>query len=113
MLPAQEVANAISMVFPAIVTLQCALVHKHTLVTALLVGTTMHLPVSFAYHLLAALKRFPDRLDNDSDPLNNAFDQYLTIFDQHLTRTLLVCWINSTLLLRRDAWRIDQYSIRI
>ena len=65
MLPAQELANAISMLFPAIVTLQCALVHKHTLVTALLIGTTMHLPVSFTYHLLAALKRLPDRIDND------------------------------------------------
>jgi hypothetical protein len=66
MLPAQEIANAVSLLAPALVTLRAALVHsRHALVSALLCGTLMHLPVAFAYHVLAALKRFPDRLDNN------------------------------------------------
>jgi hypothetical protein len=89
MLPAQEFANAFSMVCPAIVTLWCALVYKHTLVTALLVGTLMHLPVSFAYHLFAALQRLPDRLDNDFRRLDQTLQHVACVIFAYATTGLV------------------------
>jgi hypothetical protein len=61
----QEFANALSMLAPTLALLLSVLEEPHALVMVLLIGTAMHLPVSFTYHLSCALQHFPDRIDND------------------------------------------------
>jgi hypothetical protein len=61
----QEVANALSMFAPSLALLLSVWEEPHALVMVLLIGTAMHLPVSFTYHLSCALQHFPDRIDND------------------------------------------------
>jgi hypothetical protein len=67
MSPVQEALNAITMVLPtAALLLQSATttnLNKHQ--RTLLLGTAAHLPVSFAYHMGAAMGTFRDRLDNN------------------------------------------------
>ena len=78
--PIQEVFNAVSMLAPAAMILYYAYTTRNVLVATLLIGTLMHLPVSFTYHICAALNRFPDRIDNDMRRL----DQTL----QHVASTI-------------------------
>ena len=60
----QEVGNVISMVLPTAVLAFNAWTDPIQFVTVLLVGSTMHPPISFTYHLSVAFNRYPDRLDN-------------------------------------------------
>jgi hypothetical protein len=61
----QEVANAISMIVPSAVLALDAWKAPNVLVVMLLIGSVMHLPISFTYHLSSAYGRYSDRLDND------------------------------------------------
>ena len=83
MQPIQEVANAVSMLAPALVILYYAYTTRDLFVTTLLIGTLMHLPISFTYHLCAALGRFPNRLDNDMRRLDQTM--------QHVASTIFAC----------------------
>lgn len=69
MTPSQEVANAFSMLLPTLVLAYHGFSHddhnnahwKHLL----LLGSCVHLPVSFTYHLGVAYGRYNDPIDND------------------------------------------------
>ena len=93
--PVQEIANAASMLVPAAVILHYAHHTCSPLVATLLIGTVMHLPVSMAYHICAALNRFPDRLDNDMRRLDQTLQHVAsTLFAYSLTgfpQWALVC----------------------
>jgi hypothetical protein len=62
---AQEMANAVTMFAPTLALVHSIGERPHVLVMVLLVGSAMHLPVSFTYHLGCALNHYPDRIDND------------------------------------------------
>lgn len=64
MTPTQEVCNAATMLLPSLaLVLSCH--PKRTHADWILLGTCMHLPSSFAYHLQCALDSKGDRIDND------------------------------------------------
>jgi hypothetical protein len=101
--PAQEIANAFSMLLPAFVILYLALDTRHVMVTALLIGTLMHLPISFAYHVLAAFNRFPDRIDNDLRRL----DQTL----QHIACTIFAYTTSGSFYYAAACWKFNSFFI--
>ena len=81
MTPVQELFNALSMVLPtAVLALNAWAAPQNRFVVILLVGSAMHLPVSFTYHLSAAFGRYTDRLDNDMRRLDQSM--------QHVTGTI-------------------------
>ena len=81
MTPAQEVGNAVSMLLPtAALALHASWAAPNQLVTILLIGSAMHLPVSFTYHLGCACDRYPDCIDNDMRRLDQSM--------QHVSGTL-------------------------
>lgn len=68
----QEISNAITMLIPTVCLAAEAVRGAHPMVLVILVGTTMHLPVSFTYHLSAGCGRYLDRLDNDMRRLDQS-----------------------------------------
>lgn len=102
MTPAQEMANAVTILLPTCVFWLMTM-RRHCgqcgCLVGLLVGSAAHLPVSFTYHLSAALGRYPDRLDNDMRRLDQSM--------QHATATVFAfalhygewptyyCWLTS------------------
>ncbi|EKX32403.1 hypothetical protein GUITHDRAFT_148645 [Guillardia theta CCMP2712] len=80
MSPIQEAMNGISMVVPTVVLGLDAWTTGDWHVTVLLLGSCMHLPVSFTYHLSVACGRYRDRLDNDMRRLDQSM--------QHVVGTL-------------------------
>lgn len=50
----QEIANAVTMASPMLALIQAVCEEPHPMSLVILVGTAMHLPVSFTYHLSAA-----------------------------------------------------------
>ena len=99
----QEIANAVSMLLPAAVILYYALETKHTLVWILVVGTMMHLPVSFTYHLSAACCRYPDRIDHDMRRL----DQSL----QHVACIIFAFATSGSIFYAVATWKFNFYFI--
>ena len=86
MTPAQEVSNAVSMILPTAVFAFNSWKSPNKLVMILLVGSSMHLPISFTYHLSAAFNRYPDRLDNDMQRLDQSMQHVVgTIFSYALS----------------------------
>jgi len=72
MTPIQEVSNAISMILPTAVLAYNSWTSQNPLVIMLLMGSSMHLPVSFTYHMSVAFSRYTDRLDNDMRRLDQS-----------------------------------------
>jgi hypothetical protein len=101
MTPSQEIGNAVSMILPTAVLAFNAWTAPHKLVIILCLGSSMHLPVSFTYHLGAAFNRYPDRLDNDMRRLDQSMQHVAgTIFSYALSGSLKYALLNSLLNLR-------------
>ena len=101
MSPAQEVGNAVSMVLPTAVLAFNAWADPNSFVTVLLVGSAMHLPVSFTYHLSVAFERYQDRLDNDMRRLDQSMQHVAgTVFSFALSGSLGYTALNLALNLR-------------
>jgi len=105
MLPAQEFANAITILFPAFTTALLAFETKNTMVTIILIGTLMHTPVSFTYHLLAGLGRHADRIDNDLRRLDQTMQHVAIVLFTFATSgsvfyTTLCCKFNAYYIFR-------------
>ena len=99
--PAQEVGNAISMMLPTAILAFNAWTEPNRLVMVLLVGSSMHLPISFTYHLGAAFNRYPDRLDNDMRRLDQSMQHVVgTIFSFALSGSFTYMVLNLALNLR-------------
>lgn len=75
----QEFLNSISMVLPTLVFAMNAWYNPSRFLAVLLVGSSMHLPVSFTYHLGVAFHRYPDRLDNDMRRLDQSLQHVMGI----------------------------------
>jgi hypothetical protein len=86
MTAAQEVLNAITMVLPTAVLVFNTYKSRNRLVAMLLLGSCMHLPISFTYHLGTALRCYPDRIDNDMRRLDQSMQHVVgTIFSYALS----------------------------
>eukprot|EP00960_Hanusia_phi_P078450 768817-Hanusia_phi.AAC.12 len=79
MTPVQEVVNAITMILPTAVLAVNAWNSQNKLVMILLMGSSMHLPVSFTYHLSVAFNRYSDRLDNDMRRLDQSLQHVVGV----------------------------------
>jgi hypothetical protein len=79
MTPIQEIFNAITMIFPTIVLLWNVWNLSNQLTIILLIGSSMHLPVSFTYHLSVAFNRYSDRIDNDMRRLDQSMQHIIGI----------------------------------
>ena len=101
MTPSQEIGNAVSMILPTAVLAFNAWTSPHKLVIILCLGSSMHLPVSFTYHLSAAFNRYADRLDNDMRRLDQSMQHVVgTIFSYALSGSLNYAMLNCFLNLR-------------
>lgn len=85
MSPVQEWANAWSMVLPTLLCVYFILSpphpnfwHRHTKLMA--AGTFLHLPFSFTYHCLCALRAFPDPVNCTWRRLDQSFIHVVCIF---------------------------------
>lgn len=95
MTPTQELLNAVTMVLPTAVLAAHVWHVPHRMVVILLVGSSMHLPASFTYHLSAAFRRYPDRLDNDMRRLDQSLQHVIgTMFSFALSGSLLYFFLN-------------------
>ena len=104
----QEISNAISMILPISVLLLNIWPDPHPLVIVLLMGTSMHLPVSFTYHLSCAFNRYQDRLDNDMRRLDQSMQHIVgTLFSFALSGSVLYAALNLFVNLRGicQLWR--------
>lgn len=77
MTPTQELLNAVTMILPTAVLAINVWQNPNRMVVILLVGSSMHLPVSFTYHLGAAFRRYPDRIDNDMRRLDQSLQHVI------------------------------------
>jgi len=101
MTPAQEMGNAFSMVLPTAILAFNAWTSPNRLVVVLLVGSSMHLPISFTYHMCAAFNRYTDRLDNDMRRLDQSMQHVVgTIFSFALSGSVNYMLLNLLLNLR-------------
>ena len=113
MTPAQEMANALTIPLPTCVLGIMTMVRCREqcgCLVGLLVGSAAHLPVSFAYHLSAALGRYPDRLDNDMRRLDQSMQHAsatVFAFALHNSGWPCYCWLISAFNLWCifDIWR--------
>ena len=95
MTPVQEVSNALSMILPTAVLAFNAWTAPNRMVIVLLIGSSMHLPVSFTYHLSAAFNRYSDRLDNDMRRLDQSMQHVVgTIFSFALSGSVKYTALN-------------------
>lgn len=95
MTPVQEFMNAVTMVLPTAVLAVNAWHAPNRMVVVLLMGSSMHLPVSFTYHLSAAFHRYPDRLDNDMRRLDQSMQHVIgTMFSFALSGSLPYLLLN-------------------
>ena len=89
------------MVLPTAVLAFNAWADPNSFVTVLLVGSAMHLPVSFTYHLSVAFERYQDRLDNDMRRLDQSMQHVAgTVFSFALSGSLGYTALNLALNLR-------------
>lgn len=97
MTPAQEMCNAVSMVIPAAILMARGL---HSVPMACLqIGTLVHLPSSFLYHLNASRRCYTDRIDNRMRRIDQTMQHVAgTLFSFAISRsagyTLLICLPN-------------------
>mmetsp|Transcript_39618 Transcript_39618/g.61822 ORF Transcript_39618/g.61822 Transcript_39618/m.61822 type:complete len:291 (-) Transcript_39618:2549-3421(-) len=96
MTASQEVANAITMLFPVCVLGYYCWIKPHNLVATLLVAASMHLPASFTYHLSCAFRRYEKRLDNDMRRLDQSLQHIVGAFNSlALSGSLIYFLLNS------------------
>ena len=110
----QEIANAFTMVTPAIYLIKFVIEkyqiqESHPMVFVVMIGTLMHLPISFTYHLCVGYGRYRDRLDNDMRRLDQSMQLVVgTMFAFALsgsiwyTMTVMVINLNGLFLLWSD-----------
>jgi hypothetical protein len=103
---AQELANALTMMIPSGVLfvqwLDIMLRPQQTRtclanvdVTVVLLGSVVHMPVSVAYHICCAFRRYPDRLDNDLRRLDQSMQHAVSVmFSYALSGSLLFALLN-------------------
>ena len=79
MTPAQETANALTILMPAILLAYQSAYHGSHWVHLLLLGSCMHFPVSCTYHLSAAFGRYTDPIDNDMRRLDQTLQHVVCV----------------------------------
>jgi hypothetical protein len=86
MSPIQEALNAFSMLLPLLVLAHAYHAHPTTQNFLLFLGSAMHIPSSFTYHMSAAFGRYPCRLDNDMRRLDQSMQHVVgTIYTYALS----------------------------
>jgi hypothetical protein len=95
MTPIQEISNAVTMVLPTWVIAWNACLNSSSMVVLLLVGSCIHLPFSLLYHTCAALKCYPDRIDNDLRRLDQSMQHVVgTMFSFALSGSFKYAALN-------------------
>ena len=86
MTPTQELANTVSMALPTAVLAWNAWACPGEHAFVLLVGSLVHLPVSFVYHVNVARNVYADRLDNNMRRLDQSMQHVVgTLFSYALS----------------------------